>query len=950
MLRVPPLPFDPTRVSRVKEALAEQGFASAEPLLDAVFGNSPFLGRLAQREVGALGEYFAAGPHVVLNAAILLAQAVAHADSEASAMKELRTAKRRAALAIAMADIAGIWDVNTVTAELTRFADACVGGALRFLLRAQAARAGVSEVAEVDCGLTVLAMGKYGAFELNYSSDIDLVVFYDADKFPFAKRGDPRGAAVDIVRGLVKLLSETTSDGYVFRVDLRLRPDAGATQVAISTDAALDYYEAMGQNWERAAMIKARACAGDPETGAQFLAGLKPFIWRRYLDFAAIEDIQSIKRQIHAHVGHGEIAVAGHNIKLGRGGIREIEFFAQTQQLILGGRHPGLRVPSTQGALNALVSEGRVESQVAEELKRDYRYLRMLEHRLQMVEDQQTHSVPGDQAGLSHIACFMGHDSADAFRAELTRVLENVQRHYARLFESEPDLSSAEGNLVFTGVEEDPETLATLLAMGFQDAAHVSAAIRGWHHGRIRAMRGQRARELLTKLVPAILKALAGATDPDVAFSQFDRFLSNLPSGVQLFSLFLARPQFLDLLARIVGATPRLAHYLARNPAIMDALLDADYLSRLPSRAELDAQFARVVVGSYEEQLDAARRFTREAIFRVGVQIVEGVAKAHQAGPALADIADCVIAGLLPRVENELAATAGRIPGAGFAVVAMGKLGGREMTASSDLDLVFVYDVPEGVESSDGPKPLSPTLYFARLAQRLIAALTTATAAGTLYEVDMRLRPTGNKGPVAVSLKSFADYHASESWTWEHMALTRGRLVAGPRDLQARVAAEIRRRLVQTREPATIINDARDMRARMAETFPGRNVWDLKHAPGGLVDIEFIAQTLQLVHAQDQPEILNTNTVAALFNLKAAGFLAAADADALITSAGLQHALTQVLRIALDETPDIEEATPGLKALLTRAAGEGSFAATQMRLAQVQTQTRDIFNRLLAAR
>ena len=950
MLRVPPLPFDPTRVTRVKEALAEQGFASAEPLLDAVFGNSPFLGRLAQREVGALGEYFAAGSHVVLNAAILLAQAVARADSEAAAMKDLRTAKRRAALAIAMADIAGIWDVNTVTAELTRFADACVGGALRFLLRAQAARAGVSEVTEEDCGLTVLAMGKYGAFELNYSSDIDLVVFYDADKFPFAKRGDPRGAAVDIVRGLVKLLSETTSDGYVFRVDLRLRPDAGATQVAISTDAALDYYEAMGQNWERAAMIKARACAGDPETGAQFLAGLKPFIWRRYLDFAAIEDIQSIKRQIHAHVGHGEIAVAGHNIKLGRGGIREIEFFAQTQQLILGGRHPGLRVPSTQGALDALVKEGRVESQVAEELKRDYRYLRMLEHRLQMVEDQQTHSVPGDAAGLSHIACFMGHDNADAFRAELTRVLENVQRHYARLFESEPDLSSAEGNLVFTGVEEDPETLATLLAMGFQDAAHVSAAIRGWHHGRIRAMRGQRARELLTKLVPAILKALASATDPDVAFSQFDRFLSNLPSGVQLFSLFLARPQFLDLLARIVGATPRLAHYLARNPSIMDALLDADYLSRLPSRAELDAQFARVVVGSYEEQLDAARRFTREAIFRVGVQIVEGVAKAHQAGPALADIADCVIAGLLPRVEAEMAATAGRISGAGFSVVAMGKLGGREMTASSDLDLVFVYDVPEGIESSDGPKPLSPTLYFARLAQRLIAALTTATAAGTLYEVDMRLRPTGNKGPVAVSLKSFADYHASESWTWEHMALTRGLLVAGPRDLQARVAAEIRRRLVQTREPAAIINDARDMRARMAETFPGRNVWDLKHAPGGLVDIEFIAQTLQLVHAQHQPEILNTNTVAALFNLKAAGFLAAADADALITSAGLQHALTQVLRIALDETPDIEEATPGLKALLTRAAGEGSFAATQMRLAQVQTQTRDIFNRLLAAR
>jgi len=951
MLRIPqtpPNPFDPARAQRVKDALAERGFTSQEPLLDAVFGNSPYLGRLAQREVGALGEYLAAGPEVVLQAAILLAHAAARADSEAQAMTQLRTAKRRAALAIAMADIAGSWDVNKVTAELTRFADACVGGALRYLLRAESMRAGVAEVSESDCGLTVLAMGKYGAFELNYSSDIDLVVFYDGAKFPFSKRGDPRGAAVDIVRGMVKLLSEITQDGYVFRVDLRLRPDAGATQVAISTDAALDYYEAMGQNWERAAMIKARACAGDPDTGAQFLAGLGPFIWRRHLDFAAIEDIQSIKRQIHAHVGHGEIRVQGHNIKLGRGGIREIEFFAQTQQLILGGRHPGLRLPSTQQALDALVADGRVEADVGEDLKRDYRYLRMLEHRLQMIEDQQTHSLPDSEAGVAHIACFMGYGRTEDFHAELTRVLENVQGHYARLFESAPDLVSAEGNLVFTGVEEDPETLKTLSAMGFKEPAHASSAIRGWHHGRIRAMRSQRARELLTKLIPSILKALSSTADPDVAFAQFDRFLSNLPSGVQLFSLFLARPQFLDLMAKIVGSAPRLATYLARHPVIMDALLDAEFLSRLPSRAELDKALAGAMGSSYEEVLDGARRFTREAVFRVGVQIVEGVAKADAAGPALAEIAECVIAGLLPKVENELAATAGRIPGAGFTVVAMGKLGGREMTASSDLDLVFVYDVPPEVESSDGPKPLSPTLYFARLAQRLIAALTTPTAAGALYEVDMRLRPTGNKGPVAVSLKSFSEYHANESWTWEHMALTRARLVAGSADLTAKVAFEIRKRLTELREASAIVADARDMRARMAETFPGRNVWDLKHAPGGLVDIEFIAQTLQLVHAPAQPDILDTNTVAALEKLRATGLLAATDADVLIAGARLQHALTQVLRIALDQTLDIEEATPGLKALLARAAEAGSFAETQARLAEAQLAVRGIFNRLLA--
>src|SRR5882757_8904517 len=450
ILHIPPNPFDPARAARVKEALAERGFASNEPLLEGVFGNSAFLGRLAQREVGALGEYFAAGPQTVLNAAILLAEAAGRAGNEAQAMRELRIAKRRAALAIAMADIAGTWDVDKVTAELTRFADACVAGALRFLLTVTAAQTGSEPVGEDACGLTVLAMGKYGAFELNYSSDIDLVVFYDAGKFPFAKRGDPRGAAVDIVRGLVKLLAETASDGYVFRVDLRLRPDAGATQVAISTDAGLDYYEAMGQNWERAAMIKARACAGDKQTGARFLADLRPFIWRRYLDFAAIEDIQSIKRQIHAHAGHGAIAVKGHNVKLGHGGIREIEFFAQTQQLILGGRHPGLREPSTQGALDALVRENRVDTRVGEELKHDYRYLRTLEHRLQMVEDQQTHSLPDSQVGLSHIACFMGYERVSDFHDELIRVLENVRGHYARLFESAPDLASSEGNLVFT--------------------------------------------------------------------------------------------------------------------------------------------------------------------------------------------------------------------------------------------------------------------------------------------------------------------------------------------------------------------------------------------------------------------------------------------------------------------------------------------------------------------
>ena len=506
-------------------------------------------------------------------------------------MAALRRAKRQAALAIALADLAG-WSLDQVTAALTAFADACVQGALRFLLTRMAAGEGVAgpdgEQLESTTGLTILAMGKYGAHELNYSSDIDLVVFYDADKFPFHKRGDPRGAAVELTQGLVKLIAETTADGYVFRVDLRLRPDAGATQVAISTLAALDYYESQGQNWERAAMIKARACAGDPATGAGFLAAIAPFIWRRNLDFAAIEDIHSIKRQIHAHAGHGEIAVAGHNIKLGRGGIREIEFFAQTQQLILGGRNPDLRSASTLDALRALAAKGTITPEAEADMRRCYVYLRTLEHRLQMIEDQQTHKIPDSEEGLAHVACFMGYDETALFRAAFTDVLETVQGHYARLFEREPELTDSHGNLVFTGVEDDPETLQTLTAMGFHDAPHVAAAIRGWHHGRIRAMRSARARELLTKLTPLILAALAATPGPDAAFVQFDRFLSGLPSGVQLFSLFLARPEFLNLLARSLGSAPRLSLYLARNPSTLDALLDVDFLTTLPSRAQLD--------------------------------------------------------------------------------------------------------------------------------------------------------------------------------------------------------------------------------------------------------------------------------------------------------------------------------------------------------------------------
>ena len=951
-LHIPPLPFDPARAARMLAELAERGISPGPEqrrLLEGVFGNSGFLARLALREPENLARILDVGPEHALQDSVSRAYSVVLLDDEDVVMAALRGAKRLAALTIAIADIGGSWDLRQVTGALSQFADASVRGALRFLLRRAAARHGMAEedgaALEARSGLTVLAMGKYGALELNYSSDIDLIVFYDA-RFPFAKEGDARGAAVDIVRGLVKLLAEITSDGYVFRTDLRLRPDASATQAAISLDAAEDYYESLGQNWERAAMIKARPCAGDPQTGKAFEAMIAPFVWRRHLDYAAIEDIQSIKRQIHAHAGHGEIKVAGHNIKLGRGGIREIEFFVQTQQLILGGRNPTLRSRATLDALAALAVQGIVTKETAVELAAAYRFLRGLEHRLQMIEDEQTHTVPKSAEGVAHIACFMGYDDAGSFSTALTANLETVQDHYARLFQRETDLADSHGSLVFTGVEDDPETLETLRAMGFGASSQMSATIRGWHHGRVRAMRSARARELLTKLIPTILKALAATADPDAAFVQFDRFLSNLPTGVQLFSLFLAKPEFLDLLAKVVGSAPRLALHLARAPATLDALVDADFLATLPDKARLDKNFQRQLHGTYEEQLDGARRFAREESFRVGVQLVSDAAHAERAGPAFSRIAESVIAGLLPVVEAELALNAGRVPGAEFAVIALGKLGGREMTASSDLDLVFVYDLPQGVEGSDGEKKLSPTLYFARMAQRLIAALTTPTAAGTLYDVDMRLRPSGNKGPAAVSFQSFADYHARESWVWEHMALTRARSVAGAEKLRARLETEIATRLAMPRERARILADAREMRKKIAAQYPGNNIWDLKYAPGALIDIEFVAQAWQLIHAPARPSILDTNTIVALQKM-ADLFPSQEDARLLIETAQLEQALTQILRVALDETLSPGQASAGLKTLLAQAGQITDFTRLEQELDERQRAVRALFNRLM---
>jgi len=907
-------------------------------LLKAIFAESPFLTQCILRDIAFFVRLLQDGPDTALRD---LDEALWALDSDEtdrqSAMRGLRSARRRAALLIAIADLTGSWSLKEVTGALTRFATTALSVGLSHLLRQAAARGEIAlrtpERPLADCGVVILAMGKLGAGELNYSSDVDIIVLFDPGRIDYRGRRTTQEAMVRLTRELVTLMEERTGDGYVCRMDLRLRPDPAAMPLALSIGAALTYYESMGQNWERAAMIKARPVAGDLDLGEAFLRELEPFVWRKNLDFWAIQDIHSIKRQINAHKGGAEIALPGHNIKLGRGGIREIEFFAQTQQLIYGGRDPSLRSPRTTDALAALEKAGRINPGAAEKLTEAYEFLRRLEHRLQMIEDQQTHDLPESQDGFAKLAALMGEDSAVHFCATVLRQLRRVESYYAELFEEAPSLSSS-GNLVFTGGEPEPATLETLRHLGFADGQLVFSLVRGWHHSRHRATRSTRARELLTELMPALLEALGQTPNPDAALVKFDEFLSGLPAGVQLFSLLHANPGLLDLLAEIMGTAPALADHLSRNPGLLDAVLSADFHAEPPSRTamaeELGERLARA--RDFQDVLDLSRRWANDRKFQAGVQILRQTRSLAETSTALSNIADSVISALYEPVLAEFAKSHGRLPGADLAVLGLGKLGSGEMTVSSDLDLIFIYDADDGVDASDGTKPLAPSHYFARLSQRLINALTAPTAEGRLYEIDMRLRPSGQSGPIATPLAGFCRYQAENAWTWEHMALTRARVITGEPALAARIDQAMREILCRPRDPDRLVIDVADMRRRIDREFAARSLWDVKYLRGGLVDLEFLAQYLQLRHAHDHPQVLAGRTDLVFARLAEAGVLGGATAQQLIDAITLVRAVQGFLRVTTGAHFDETASTDGLKASLARAAACPDFAAFKDRL------------------
>jgi [glutamine synthetase] adenylyltransferase / [glutamine synthetase]-adenylyl-L-tyrosine phosphorylase len=922
----------------------------ARAILLGIAEFSPYLFDLIRADATRLIRLLACDPEPYLAALIEnTSRDVFAAASETEIMHLLRRLKSEAALLIALCDIGGVWPVMRVTAALTDLAVTSVQAGLRFLLRQEVARGRMTasdhDRPEEGSGLIVLAMGKMGAGELNYSSDIDLIVFFDPAATSLSQDIEPAPFFVRVTQALARLLQQRSGDGYVFRVDLRLRPDPASTQVAISTDAALHYYEREGRTWERAAMIKARACAGDARAGEALIAELSPFVWRKHLDFAALADVHDMKRQMQTYRGQNEISVEGHNVKVGRGGIREIEFFAQTQQLIAGGRHPELRVRPTLHALQVLATSNWITLQACEELTAAYEFLRRVEHRLQMIADEQTHALPEDAEAVERFANFFSYENRAAFAKDLLGHLNIVQGHYGKLFEGDPTGTVKLPQLDYAAGPEDARLLDHLATLGFKKPVAVAGTLQLWMQGNYRALRNEATKSAFIEFVPGLIDGLAHAEDPDDAVTAFDRFLGALQRGGRLISLLRENRELVALVALILGAAPRLGDMLARQPQIMDGLIDPRFFGAMPDQKELSARLATTLkdADSYEDFLDRLRLFGQESLFLIGTRILSGTVSAQQASVAFADVAEGIVHTVHGLVKDRFASQYGRIKGQETAILAMGRLGSREMTASSDLDLILLYDFDSDNPDSDGERSLHGAQYFARLTQRLISAFTTRTNYGVLYDVDMRLRPSGRAGPLASRIDSFADYQEREAWTWEHMALTRARVISASPAFRAKIEGTIRSVLTRPRDAASTAGDVADMRRAIAQEKGEDDVWDLKFAAGGLVDIDFIAQYLQLVHAAEKPEILSVSTLQVLENAARLGALPQSDAEILRSAARLYHDLTQILRLCVTGKFNPETSGENLLRVMARAGDTPDFSTLEARVRETQGEVRRVF-------
>jgi glutamate-ammonia-ligase adenylyltransferase len=905
--------------------------------LQTLIASAPYIAELHDRHGDWLAS--AGSPHEALPAELgQVAAAGLTAATEEEIGRALRLAKGRIALLAAVAEVTGQWTTAQSTAALADLADAALHAGLTVLMRLAAERGLLEGEGNAETsGLALFALGKHGGRELNYSSDIDIVAFFDPERAPLKDRWEATKFFTRIVQRLAGLMQDRTDAGYVFRTDLRLRPDPGATPVALPVEAAMAYYESRGQNWERAAWIKARVCAGDHVVGEAFLRELAPYIWRKHLDFATIADIQAMKRQINIQKNVGEARVEGHNVKLGLGGIREIEFFTQTQQLIAGGRDQSLRVRPTEAALAALAAAGWIGPAAAADLTRTYWFLRAVENRLQMLRDEQTHVMPETDAGIEVIARLMGEPDLAAFEISYRAALGRVVGYYSDLFVEGETLGSGGGNLVFTGSDDDPGTIETLAAMGFKEPSKVAATVRKWHYGSYPATRAAAARAHLTELLPALLETLASTGNADEAMTRFDDFLSRLPSGVQLFALLRQHERLRTLLVALLASAPRMAEAVIHRAHVMDALIDPAFADDVRRPAVLVAKVAAFLdeASGYEDLINRARIIGQEQKFLIAAGLLSGTVTAARAGEQFTALAETLLQHLFAAVRVEFEKRHGTVPGARLALLGFGKMASREMTATSDLDFILLYEVEGGAEESDGEKPLAVSHYFARLTQRLVAAVTAPTSEGVLYEADMRLRPSGNAGPLATGLPGFITYHHENAWTWEHLALSRARVVVADGGFGAKVEAVVEEILSRPRDVTKTIDDVVAMRERMARDRAPRHPFDLKLAPGGTIDLEFIAQSAQLI-ARSQLALPQATTAKTLARMGEVGLLP--DAERLVAIHGTYATVLEVMSAALADPFKDEGWTAAFRELLAQQTNMPTFERLADELKSMQAE------------
>jgi glutamate-ammonia-ligase adenylyltransferase len=741
----------------------------------------------------------------------------------------LRRRRQGLALTVALGDLAGELSLEQVTRLLSDFADSAID---------QAVRAAIAErVPDADPqGFAVIAMGKLGSRELNYSSDVDLLLLFNPETLPRRARDDPGEAAVRVGRRLIELLQKRTEDGYVQRVDLRLRPSPEVTPIALPVNAAISHYESSALPWERAAFIRARAAAGDIALGQSFLEAIQPFVWRRSLDFGVIEEVRQISARIRDHFAQGANIGPGFDLKRGRGGIREVEFFVQIQQMIHGGRDESVRRPATLDAIAALAEAARLEQRDAKTLASGYRLLRTIEHRVQMVDDAQTHLLPANPPALDNVAQLHGLGDSSALLDLLRPQVEGV----GQIFDSlAPDASVRLSN--------DPDIVARELAeLGFADVEAVRRHLADWRSGKARSLRSPPAREAFEAMLPALLEAIAASGDPNHALNRLSDIIERLSSGVNLFRLLEARPQLAQLLAKLLAHAPTLADQLARRPELLEGLFDASSFAMPPPASEFARLLGEAMEGQpYDVGLDRVRRLVNERRFALGVQLIDRRRDPLEVTEGYAAVAEGALDALGSAAADEFEQRHGQFPGGELLILGLGRFGGYSLTHSSDLDIIYLHTGEQGLVSK-GAKPLGPNDYFNRLASRVTAAMSVPTAAGPLYDVDTRLRPEGAKGMLTVSLDAFERYQREQAWTWEHMALCRARLLFGSDEGKARARAVIERILHMPRDRATVAADAATMRDEIARHKPPRGPLDVKLGPGGLIDLEFATHVLQL--------------------------------------------------------------------------------------------------------